>query len=746
MSDEDSDSTASLAKQQTASNNKKKNDVETEAGTAVLSLHSQEDKGGTKNKHEKKHKKQKKEKKKKKHKNEKKEKKETKKEKSKMKNEYNNYHNPDNDNSEIVSNAGKIAEHSSSASSVSSHYEQDKTVDVAPKEKPAGGVNDDDDGDNSGNDENENVMMQQVIPKKKRPQRSNRTDTSTNMENSQHTSDDDGRNMEVSLNELKRRVLGRDLKTDEDSDAEHDDELKKIRSLMNPIGSNSNADGSKFTALADKLRNDLMCAVCHDVVYPPISLRCGHSFCQPCVEWWFDRVPSCPTCRQSVSEGRKYIPAPNLALRACVMSIFGQEIVSRLQSSRPKGERGGAHDAGYVVLSELDKERWHYLQVHQSKAWTDAGMVQARRNIVLDADDQRMQLALSVFGRLEKVLLEQTAPGFRIKLCLLTMEEDEVEDSGFPIDIVNQEDEQLICGREGRFLHSFLDVHMKTDNDERQLPLARVSSDENGYFDYLLDPSQSAGNPNEARILIFEHSDTGCCLEVDLAQLQSRAGGGQLQPQRQPRNREHSFESETSEEEIDRRQRLDRNRRGGFVMGEDDDSDMGSVDEFEQDGFLIPDQNVGSDVEGAFSDDNDEDLCAICEEDGQLIVCDGGDEDDGCGKGFHIRCINRQEIPEGDWICQECAKSCGIAVGQEGHEFPPKKRGRDSDEEDQDNAKKKSESKKSAGKRKVIDESDSDHDTDAVPTVDSNTSRDQTDSQQNTKPKRRHVLEESDSE
>jgi hypothetical protein len=49
---------------------------------------------------------------------------------------------------------------------------------------------------------------------------------------------------------------------------------------------------------------------------------------------------------------------------------------------------------------------------------------------------------------------------FRVKLCLLTMEEDEAADSGFPFLVENSEYEQLICGRESRFVHTIVVVQM----------------------------------------------------------------------------------------------------------------------------------------------------------------------------------------------------------------------------------------------------------------------------------------------
>merc|ERR1719491_1208173 len=53
------------------------------------------------------------------------------------------------------------------------------------------------------------------------------------------------------------------------------------------------------------------------------------------------------------------------------------------------------------------------------------------------------------------------------------------------------------------------------------------------------------------------------------------------------------------------------------------------------------------------------------------MICDGGDYLKGCGKNFHVLCVGLAEIPQGDWVCSECAKAYGYEViRMEGHEFP----------------------------------------------------------------------------
>ena len=39
------------------------------------------------------------------------------------------------------------------------------------------------------------------------------------------------------------------------------------------------------------------------VVRTPITLRCGHTFCEPCLETWLDRAVTCPICRDRIDGG-----------------------------------------------------------------------------------------------------------------------------------------------------------------------------------------------------------------------------------------------------------------------------------------------------------------------------------------------------------------------------------------------------------------------------------------------------------
>ncbi len=49
----------------------------------------------------------------------------------------------------------------------------------------------------------------------------------------------------------------------------------------------------------DILNEEFTCAICSELICQFVSLRCKHSFCQLCVEQWFEKKGSrsCPTCR-----------------------------------------------------------------------------------------------------------------------------------------------------------------------------------------------------------------------------------------------------------------------------------------------------------------------------------------------------------------------------------------------------------------------------------------------------------------
>ena len=42
----------------------------------------------------------------------------------------------------------------------------------------------------------------------------------------------------------------------------------------------------------------LSCSICLGEITNPVSLSCGHTYCQECINKTFEHVNECPLCRQ----------------------------------------------------------------------------------------------------------------------------------------------------------------------------------------------------------------------------------------------------------------------------------------------------------------------------------------------------------------------------------------------------------------------------------------------------------------
>lgn len=541
---------------------------------------------------------------------------------------------------------------------------------------------------------------------------------------------DDGEG--VSLNVLKKQILGRKLVTTPATPYSNHKEIylqsEKVMMAPVPTGNGASAVDSPMVnglttryAVPDELRKELNCPICHETLYQPVSLTCGHSFCEECLGWWLQRnqIPrgqridadaanygSCPTCRAPLAcDGREL--SVNTSLRACIAALLGDELTDRVLEERKKrlaatrGERGGAHDKGYEVITPADEGGWVKLGYKLT----------FRRSTVLDANDQRMQLSMSLWGGPSgDEPLRFDGQRLDMSVCLLSMEEDEVGAGGFPRMIRDEDDEHLICN-ENRFISTSIVAMAKNDNSSKvQVGVAEI--DEDGVAKFSLDVT--VGACRRAQSILFCHDETGTVFEVKI-----------------PHDSGHEDERDSNAYEAQYS-----SKARSYLRNDSDNSDHDSENEYEADDFVVMDEDEfeeeEADAHGREEDEDEDNVCCMCREHGELMICDGGDHLAGCGRSFHVACVDREEVPDGDWVCKRCANAFELDVGVEGYEFPAEVQAGGA----------RVVGRQSFGGTIDLNDSSSDDDDDEAPQKRDTSSGEQ----KKSNAKRRHVLEDSDDE
>ena len=509
---------------------------------------------------------------------------------------------------------------------------------------------------------------------------------STNNNNKRYkhegSSDDEEANNNVSVERLKQQILGRTIHSyDVNHESQNFTERTTTQMIMDP---SAFADG---ITVAEHLRPHLSCPVCFERLYNPVSLLCGHSFCKKCITWWINRnnhsieendelqvFGTCPSCRHLISgDNKDNLFQINTGLKACMDTLFGEEMNQRRLAEQRElkkattGENGGAHERGceeIVPLTKEDEIAWGRNEVNdQENGWvmlhapSNSGRgtkIHVRRNIILDECNQQYQLSLA-FTKCSISKGSNNQCIVDVELCLLGMEEDEIDDSGFPVLVTEgSDDEALICTSNDR-IHTCIEssarvapaavleekdfscfANESNENEIKQLPLSRGMIGRDGsvrfridvgdvlLHDVTTDENRSMTNPKLIKLL-FCHVDTGAKLEL-----------------RTPSKNEHESDGNSDEEVEFGGTRImgGRNEASKFVVDayEEEEEDSNEPNEYEMDEFLV----VGT-------QSDEEDGCDICNEHGDLIICDGGDYEGGCGKSFHLECINRNMVPPGEF-------------------------------------------------------------------------------------------------
>ncbi|XP_036396835.1 LON peptidase N-terminal domain and RING finger protein 2-like [Megalops cyprinoides] len=92
---------------------------------------------------------------------------------------------------------------------------------------------------------------------------------------------------------------------------------------------------------------DMECSLCMRLFYEPVTTPCGHTFCLKCLERCLDHNPTCPLCKENLSE---YI-----ATRGYTKTHLMEEVLQRYMSEE-LAERKKIHEEELKELSNLNQE------------------------------------------------------------------------------------------------------------------------------------------------------------------------------------------------------------------------------------------------------------------------------------------------------------------------------------------------------------------------------------------------------
>jgi len=530
----------------------------------------------------------------------------------------------------------------------------------------------------------------------------------------------------VSLDTMKYSILGRKVVTSVEGTLE--DELNYLkRKFDGEKKDNDILASSPSPTTLENLQKDLMCPICHEVLLEPLSLSCGHSFCQDCLSWWAssptyqstleqqqqqqDKTnPKCPTCRTPITnQGGFSSLRVNMCLRACVMAHFAKDLQDRLdlKARATSGENGGRHSLGYVIVTPLEEYGLRIpvrMETNRSSRKSDGVSVIVSRTVAMDSDDQCMRLALAVYGPIiGRPDEKECTTTFRISLCLLHIHEDEAEE-GIPFLVGRQTDEEHLISQVTQ-LSSHVDLSRMGANEQMR-PLGRRKL----RCDGTLDLSVSFESRKDETTIMLHHGVTGLHLLLEIFK-----NGTPRCSNAMSNNNNVSTNLGTAGNGLVENLNVEE-QSGGSGCGDDDDDDssddnefvygvgLSDTGEYENDGFVVHDAD---DDDDAMSHDE----CCLCGNGGELLVCDGGDHGTGCRKGFHVACVGLDAVPEGDWICSACAEGLGHETrGIMGYEYPSNTETFRVQEDDDDDGEKSDDSEHEFDMKGETEDNETNHD------------------------------------
>jgi len=85
---------------------------------------------------------------------------------------------------------------------------------------------------------------------------------------------------------------------------------------------------STSNSALEEVPEEFECSLCLNLLLDPVSVTCGHTFCQGCINWSLQYRTACPLCRKSIPVGGSV----NIVLANIIAKFFPQALTLRKQA------------------------------------------------------------------------------------------------------------------------------------------------------------------------------------------------------------------------------------------------------------------------------------------------------------------------------------------------------------------------------------------------------------------------------
>lgn len=102
-------------------------------------------------------------------------------------------------------------------------------------------------------------------------------------------------------------------------------------------------DRLRLQILTERLRSEIDCQVCYGIFLDPMTLPCGHTFCNSCVARVLDHSDLCPICRRKLGMPSSISEEPINKTLSSIVNFFFSDLVDARREALAQDELGVDH-------------------------------------------------------------------------------------------------------------------------------------------------------------------------------------------------------------------------------------------------------------------------------------------------------------------------------------------------------------------------------------------------------------------